>query len=208
MTEKLTTKKELALISCNPEIDNLRKTFSNPDLFDGELKLLTKYNELSKKKKLSQKQEKERKEIKSKIGLMYGLENGIWIYNLGHEKDYPMLARIRQRIIRDYNCQTSLELILADSIVACYWRITRAEMQLTKIVDKADGSWSFNQLKVNIMKELNKEIDLANRRMNMNIVLLKEMKQPPIKVNVRTNNAFIGQNQQFNNNQNKKKENQ
>ena len=32
------------------------------------------------------------------------------------------------------------------------------------------------------------------------IILLKEMKQPALKVNVKTNNAFIGENQQFNNN--------
>jgi len=57
---------------------------------------------------------------------------------------------------------------------------------------------SFNQLRVNILKEFNKGIESANRQLNADIILLQELKQPALKVNVKTNTAFVSQNQQFN----------
>ena len=182
------------------ELDSIRKDFSNPNTFDNELRLLNEFNTLCKEEAPSETQKKRKSELNEAVALMYGLENGLWISNLGYQKDYATLARMRQRVIRDYDCKTSLELMLADSVVASYWRIIKNELMLSRLLQKEDGSWSFDQLKVNTMKELNKEIDLANRRLNMNAILLKELKQPALKVSVRTNNAFIGEKQQFNNN--------
>lgn len=193
-------KEEIAPSTKTTELDNLRKDFSNPDTFDNESNLLSEFNILRKAKELSETQKKRKQDLTSEIATMYGLENGLWISNLGYQKDYATLARMRQRVIRDYDCKTSLELMLADSVVTSYWRIIKNELILARLLQKEDGSWSFDQLKVNTMKELNKEIDLANRRLNMNTILLKEMKQPALKISVKTNNAFIGEKQQFNNN--------
>lgn len=73
-------------------------------------------------------------------------------------------------------------------------------MKINHLTTKGDYGYSFDQLKINIIKELSKETDSANRRLIMNIVLLKEMKQPALKINIKTNNAFVGDKQQFNNN--------
>ena len=200
-------KEETNLSQLEMEISVIRQDYSNPDNFDSESNLLKEFNKLCKEKELTEDQKKRKKEALNEIGMMYGLENGIWIANLSYSKDYLTLARMRQKVIRDYHCKSSLELMLADSIVASYWRIIKNEMILSRLIQKEDGSWSFNQSKVNVMKELNKGIDLASRRLNTNIVLLKEMKQPTLKVNVKTNNAFIGDKQQFNNNHTKKDEN-
>lgn len=205
-TKGIAKKEELKPVSLNMELDKIRKDYSNPNFFDGENNLLNEFNKLLKEKTPTEDQKKRKLELSNDIGIMYGLENGIWIANLGYEKDYATLARMRQKIIKDYACNTSLELMLADSIVACYWRIIKNEMKLNRLSEKEDRSFSFNQSKVNIMKELNKEVDLANRRLGMNIILLKEMKQPALKVIVKTNTAFIGENQQFNNNQNENNE--
>lgn len=189
------------------ELDEIRKYYSNPYTFDNEVNLLNEFGYLRKEKILTENQQKRKNELFTEIGIMYGLENGIWVSNLGYGKDYATLARMRQKVIKDYDCKTSLELMLSDSIVACYWRIIKNERTIGRLLEKEDNTYSFDQLKVNILKELNKEVDSANRRLNMNIILLKEMKQPALKVNVRTNNAFIGENQQFNNNPVKKDEN-
>lgn len=203
MTNEIAKKEEANPVSLKKmELDEIRKDYSSPNFFDGESNLLNEFNKLLKETTPTEEQKKRKLELSSEAASMYGLENGIWVANLGYGKDYQTLARMRQRVKRDYDCKTSLELMLADSIVACYWRIIKNEMKLNRFIEKEDGSFSFDQLKVNILKELNKEVDLANRRLNMNIILLKEMKQPALKVNVRTNNAFIGENQQFNNNQN------
>lgn len=202
MEKEIVKKEESDPVSLKMELDKIRKDYSNPNNFDGEHNLLNEFNKLYKEKIPTEEQKKKKLESLNEIGMMYGLENGIWISNLGYKKDYGALARIRQKVIRDYNCKTSLELMLADSIVASYWRIIKNEMKLNRLLEKEDGSYSFDQLKVNVIKELNKEVDLASRRLNMNIVLLKEINQPALKVNIKTNNAFVGENQQFNNNQN------
>jgi len=92
--------------------------------------------------------------------------------------------------------------MIADSIVTSYWRIIKNERQINMLMQKKDDGFSYDQLKINVIKELNRDVDLANRRLNMNIVMLKEIKQPAMKVNIKTNNAFVSENQQFNNNQN------
>ena len=191
-------KKEETKPAPTDRINNLKKIYSNPDYFDNESNLLKEFDSLSKKETLSDEEKKKKAESTEKMGLMYGLENGVWAANLDYHKNYASLARMRQRVIRDYNCKTSLELMLADSIVSSYWRIMKNERAINRMIEKEDSSYSFDQLKVNVLKELNREVDLANRRLNTDIVLLKEMKQPALKVNVKTNNAFIGQNQQFN----------
>lgn len=162
--------------------------------------MLNEFNNLFKEKTLTNDQKKRKSEVANEVGRLYGLENGAWIANLDHKKDYSTLARMRQKVIREYNCKTAIELMLADSIVACYWRMIKNEMKINRLTNKGDYGYSFDQLKINIIKELSKETDSANRRLIMNIVLLKEMKQPALNINIRTNNAFVGDKQQFNNN--------
>lgn len=202
MTNEIVKKEENKPDILKMELDKIREDYSSPNTLDGEGNLLKEFNNLCKEKTPTEDQKKRKNKLSNEIGMMYGLENGLWASNLSQNRDYQTLARMRQKIIRDYDCKTSLELMLADSSVACYWRIIKNEMRLARLSEKDDGSFSYNQLKINYMKELNKEIDSANRRLNMNIILLKEMKQPALRVNVKTNTAFIGENQQFNNNQN------
>jgi len=183
------------------ELEEIKKYFSNPATYDQETRLVRDFYQIGQTKELSVDQKKEKKiSAVQDLSMLYGLENGIWVATIDYEKYQSTIGQMRKKIIADYNCKTTSELMLADSIVASYWRIIKNERIVNRIVEKEDGGWSFDQLRVNIIKELNKEIDLANRRLNMNIVLLKEMKQPALKVNVRANNAFVGENQQFNNN--------
>ena len=200
MTKEIVKKEESKPVLLEDALKQIRKDYANPDTFDNERNLLTKFHNLS-KEKLTDEQTKQKEDISDEIAFMYGLENGLWATGIGHRRDYSTLARMRQKIIRDYDCKNSLELMLADSILACYWRIMKNEGIISRLMETADRKFSFDQLKVNVLKELNKEVDLANRRLGVNIVLLKEIKQPALKVNVKTNNAFIGENQQFNNNQ-------
>ncbi len=200
MANEIAKKEESKPDLIKMELDNIINKYSNPNTFDNEGNLLHEFNNLRKEKTPTKNQEKRKSGIINEMSMLYGLENGVFVANLGYRRDYSALARIRQKIIREYNCKTALELILADSIVACYWRILKNETKINHLIEKEDYNYSLDQLKINVLKELNKEVDLANRRLNMNIILLKEMKQPALKVNVRTNNAFIGDKQQFNNN--------
>lgn len=181
------------------ELEEIKKEFSAPIASNHERGLIRNLYQLRGNKELPEAQRKEKlSEAMLNLGMFYGLENGLWAANLDHQKYHLPLTKMRLKVINDYNCKTSAELMLADSIVSSYWRIVRNEMRVNRLLENEDGKFSYDQLKINALKELNKEVDLANRRMNMNIILLKEMKQPALKVNVKTNNAFIAQNQQIN----------
>lgn len=184
------------------ELEKLKRNFTNPSVLTTERSILGELNKLIKRDNKTEEDKKKFTEAVSKVGMLYGLENGVWIANLSYEKYYSALARIRQRIVEDYSCKTSLELMLADSAVASYWMIIRNQSNLARLVEEENGSYSFNNQKINVIRDLNKVVDSASRRLHANITLLKELKQPALKVNVKSNNAFIGENQQFNDNKN------
>jgi len=56
----------------------------------------------------------------------------------------------------------------------------------------------------NFLSIMSKDVDRANRHFITALETLKQFKQPQLKVNVKTKNAFIAEKQQFNNNQNEK----
>jgi hypothetical protein len=46
---------------------------------------------------------------------------------------------------------------------------------------------------------MGKELDRANRIFLNALMTLKQLKNPPLELNIKAGNAFFGQNQQFNN---------
>jgi len=68
------------------------------------------------------------------------------------------------------------------------------------LAQKNDGTFGFNQPRINMMKELGKQVDSANRQYISTLTLLREMKQPQINIKVQSKQAFVDQNQQFNKN--------
>jgi hypothetical protein len=199
MTKEIIKKEDTKLDLMKVELEEIKRDFSSPSAYNPENVLAKDLYQLRHDKELPKEQrDKKIDDAMQKLGTYYGLENGIWAANLDRERYYQSLTRMRQRIVNDYNCKTSIEFMLADSIVASYWRIMRNESRISILMEEADGKWSLGESKINIIEELNKGIYLANRRLTTNISLLKEIKQPPIKINLKSNTAFIGQNQQFN----------
>lgn len=194
----------------NPEetlVEKIKKYYKNPNNYIPEKQKLEEFESLDEDiKELTPTQEARKKELNSELGIMYGLENGLWTANLSHAKYYSGLAQMRRNIVKDFNCQTSLELMLADRIVAHYWRAMRKDYLLNILIEKEDNGYSFNQQKINLFRELYKCVEIADRQLNADIILLKELKQPRLNIKVTTENAFIAQNQQINNLENKTNE--
>jgi len=156
------------------------------------------YIDLTEKKKLTQKEEKRRDELQLEIAKANGLQNGIWAANLSYGKYFKFLATTRSNLVKEYDCKTPLELMLVDRIVANYWRSMKLDMILNRLIETEEGGYSFNDSKMNVIRELGKGLESASRQLNTSILFLKELKQPKLNVKVNTENAFIGQNQQFN----------
>lgn len=189
-------------------VEKIKKHYKNPNVFIPDKQKLEEYDDLENiKEALNPTQQKRKTELSSELGIMYGLENGIWTANLAHAKYYSGLAQMRRNIVKDFSCQTSLELMLADRIVAHYWRAMRDDALSNKLIEKEDNSgYSFTQQKINLLKELHKGVEIADRQLNADIILLKELKQPRLNIKVTAENAFIAQNQQVNNLENKNNE--
>jgi len=198
MAEEKQNKKLIKKESKRAQIERVLKPLTETFDFSDDNWIVEEYVKLDQKSKLTPREEKRKDELRLEIGMIYGLKNGAWVVNLGHSKYYKSLATIRSSLIKEYNCKTPLELMLVDRIVASYWRAMRCDTIFNHFIEKEDGSYSFNQLKVNVMKEFNKALELSSRQLNANIILLKELKQPKLNVKVRTDSAFIAQNQQLN----------
>lgn len=177
-------------------IAEIRKVFTR-DIFsdEGDLK---EFDKLELIKKPSKKQKERMDELETKLAIRHGLQNGLWVKNLSYEKYYSGFMKMRHDIVEEYSCKTASELMLADRIVANYWRAMRYDSQFNYIIEKPGGGFNFDQLKVNVLKEFNKGLELAGRQLNADIMLLKELKQPRVNIKVKTDNAYLAQNQQIN----------
>jgi hypothetical protein len=178
--------------------EKTKKFFSDSKLMASFKNEMSEYHLLidTDKDKLTPTQKKRKIELVVEIMQVYGLENGLWATNLGRFKYHHALAEIRRKIVDDYDCHTAIELMIADRIVANYWLTMRNDTLLNHYMENEDGSFSINQLKINMIREFNRGIDRASRQLNADIMLLKELKHPKLNIKINTENAYIAQNQQ------------
>lgn len=154
------------------------------------------YIKLQDKGHLTPTEKKKMDELRMKILKENGLQNGMLAGGLDHGEFLGVLMTTRKSIVDEYNCKTPLELMIVDRIVANYWKAMRCNSIFNRFTASKDGTFSFDQLKVNILKELDKCSEKADRQLNADIILLKELKQPKLNVKISTKNAFIANNQQ------------
>jgi len=178
-------------------ITNISERLREPIYSTDDRKLIAKYLQSVANKHKTPKQQETENQISSKLAHLHGLENGYFLSNISKGDDKVLaLTKIRQDFVKEYGCKSPSELMLADKIVSAYWRNMRYELYLHRLIEKDDGGYSFDQLKINIMKELHRGIELAGREISLNLTLLKELKQPKLNVKVNAETAYFAQNQQ------------
>ena len=113
------------------------------------------------------------------------------------DKQYAALTlSMTQQIEKDYDCKTAIEKSLAEVIT----------MSFIKMVDTSQvfSDWSKHggtiKLKdrIGYLEVTSRQIDRSSRQFIAGIAMLKQLKQPPIEVTIKTKNAFVSQNQQIN----------
>ncbi len=192
--DKAIAKKE----ELDKRIANTRDLFASKTDHSHDRSLIKEFLSLLDKKKPTKSETKRKDELMNKLGMIHGLQNGIWVANVSYEKYNSSLFKMREDVVKTYSCNTPMELMLADRIVASYWRSMRCDSMLNRLIEKEDGGYTYNDQTMRIIRELGKNLESANRLLNMNMILLKEMKQPKLDVRVKANTAFIAQNQQVN----------
>lgn len=181
----------------NKEVQELKNLYKNVDVENMIDKFVVEYLTLKKNPNKSKQQEKQQADLQLKVAYMTALDNGTFLdmIPVKAEEQYGLLS-LRQRLVKENDCKSAMELILVDQLAAAYWRLMKYELYANRLPAKEDDRWSFDQLKVNVLKEVRNNIEQAHRQINMSLTMLKDLKQPQLRVNVKTDNAYFAQNQQ------------
>lgn len=106
------------------------------------------------------------------------------------------------KIVLEYQCKTPSEKALAEIISGAYVNY----LEYSYLLRNALKDRFLSQERNNYYNVLSKHIEKAHRQYITGLTTLKQLKNPPIEVNVKTKNAFISNNQQINATQNINKE--
>lgn len=102
-------------------------------------------------------------------------------------------------LIKEYDCKTPSEKALCEIVTNNYFQILRIN---AKMVSTMNACEYLSDTRNNYINALSKELERANRSYLIALNTLREMKSPQMNINIKTKNAYIWTNQQFNNNQN------
>ncbi len=116
-----------------------------------------------------------------------------------------MSIKMTQSLIKEYNCNTTLEKSLVEIIVSAFCRSLHFSTSLSSIIR---GEVTVEPNYVNYYNFLSKENDKAHRQYLTALSTLQQIKSPQLRVSLKAETAIVGQNQQFNsvspNNENNK----
>lgn len=121
-----------------------------------------------------------------------------FLVSIATKEDYrPFTIEFANQLIAEYDCKTASEKALAQLTAQAYIRSIQYARSLNNAVAIGEAKPSLNTF----FSIMSKEIDRANRQYTSGLTTLKQLKSPNLTVNVKTNAAFIAQNQQLNANQ-------
>jgi hypothetical protein len=126
----------------------------------------------------------------------YGLYTHVPLEESVAEEYRPLVAEFSHQLVQDYDCKTSGEKALAETVVSAYIRILTYSRRLGGAVTGKSTQIGKQHIEFYLM--LGKELDRANRHFITALTTLKQLKAPSLEINVKTQTAFVAQNQQIN----------
>jgi len=111
------------------------------------------------------------------------------------EPRYRGLAKeLSSQLIKDYNCLTSAEKALAETIANAFIRVVDNSRRLNNELECRNITRERNKY----ISILSNQVDRANRQFLNSLLTLKQLKAPIIEMNIKTKNTFLAQNQNVN----------
>jgi hypothetical protein len=119
-----------------------------------------------------------------------------YLLSIATSKDYRSLSiELANQLIKEHSCTSASEKALVHILVNAYIR----SLEYARMLSSNTGPGKSITTEMNgLYSALSKEIDRANRQFITALTTLKQLKSPSLTVNVKTNAAFIAQNQQVN----------
>ncbi|OGK19963.1 hypothetical protein A3C23_04660 [Candidatus Roizmanbacteria bacterium RIFCSPHIGHO2_02_FULL_37_13b] len=128
-----------------------------------------------------------------------GVKNGQMLKTTVHNFDEMYVEEARKSLVNEYKIATLSELMIVDLAINAYFRALRSASVYSILIQNKEGVINYgDQQKINMIKEVGKQTDLANHQFFTAITFLKELRLPPVRVKIQTNEAYIAQNQQIN----------
>jgi len=134
------------------------------------------------------------------VSLTYGVESGLVLAENTPERYRSLALQMKRDIEKEFCCEKIHEKALVDKIVSAYIR----GMECTWRLERSQHFELHSNYRNNYFFFLSKEIDRSFRQYISGLDTLKSLKQPEmnIKLNIKSKNAFVAGNQQFNVNKN------
>lgn len=146
-------------------------------------------------------QDKDSQKLFGDAMMILGLDNHQALICATKENFRSLAIEFANNLFKEYDCKTPSEKSLSQVVVNSYIKLMESSMRFTL---SADSGEYITENRTKYLAMLGKEMDRANRQFISALSLLKQIKSPEIRVNVRANTAFIAQNQQLNNLENLK----
>ncbi len=127
------------------------------------------------------------------------VETGNYLKNSVRSEDRKHATCIRNALIKENDAKSIADKMVIDLAVGAYFRSLHSASIYNSLIDQ-NGNVSMSTERTGMLKELNKQIEMATRQFTTLISFLKQSNRPPINVKIKSGNAFIGENQQFNKN--------
>ena len=128
--------------------------------------------------------------------MMCGLEVDTHFVLMSVQKKYSVMAKeLASQIIKEYECTTHTEKMLAETTVCAFIQNLENSRRFNDCI-KSNEFISPNLSQY--LAVLGKEIDRSHRQFLSSLSMLRQLKQPQMEINIKTNNAFVANNQQIN----------
>lgn len=149
------------------------------------------------------------------VPIIDSFDSGFIVKNFVIRNDSSLAFKLRGDLVKEYSVSTTSEKMIIDLVVTAYIRYLECSRLYSSLLepvtknsydededDEEGETWTYtyNQLKTNTIKELGKQIGMAHQQYITSLTFLKELKRPSINVNIKTKQAFVAENQQFNKN--------
>lgn len=118
-------------------------------------------------------------------------DNGTLLTLAASKETSTFAIDLMRKIQQEYVCVTASEKAVAELASACFIRALEMQRRIKAYLDIG----TFTGIGVQYVSVLSKDLDRANRQYLTAIQTLGALRQPPMKLSIRTNTAVIGQNQ-------------
>lgn len=134
--------------------------------------------------------------IATQFSVAHSLKTGHALIDSVFERYRGLAIQMKSELETEFDCKKPSEKALVDQSVNCYIR----KLAFSARLQDGQNFQNFSKERNGYFDFLSREIDRAHRQFLSSLEMLRLMKQPAMKVNVKTQNAFIADKQQFNNN--------